>query len=264
MNPTLDLLLHRRTHRSFKKEPITDEHRQLIQQATLRAPTAGNMMFYSVIEVTEQSKLDRLAILCDNQKMIGTAPMVWLFVSDARKWVNYYRQSGSIQTGEKQGIPWRAPGAGDLLLAMSDALIAAQSAVVAAESLGIGSCYIGDILEQHEEIIDLFQLPQYTAVATLVIFGYPKSTEALANPAIRCPIDSIFMENTYKEPQLADLEKAFGKQEQQLRQQKRLPFDNTGTISDYYYFRKHSSDFMQEMNRSSQAIINHWTAPEKI
>jgi nitroreductase len=231
-----------------------------MQKATLRAPTAGNMMFYSVIEVTDQQKLDKLALLCDNQGMIATAPLVWLFLSDVRKWVNYYKESGSVEKGESQNIPWRAPGAGDLLLAMSDALIAAQTAVIAAESLGIGSCYIGDILEQHEQIVELFELPQYTAVATLVIFGYPKNPAPLAYPAVRCPIDSIFMENSYTEAHLSDLERAFGLQEQRLKKQGILPFENTGTISDYYYFKKHTSDFMEEMNRSSQAIIDHWLA----
>ena len=38
-------------------------------------------------------------------------------------------------------------GVGDLFLAMSDACIAAQNAVIAAQSLGIGSCYIGDIMD---------------------------------------------------------------------------------------------------------------------
>ena len=36
---------------------------------------------------------------------------------------------------------------GDLMLAVTDTAIAAQNAVVAAESFGIGSCYIGDIME---------------------------------------------------------------------------------------------------------------------
>jgi nitroreductase len=260
MNPTLELLTTRRTHRAFTSEPISADHLDLMKEATLRAPTAGNMMFYSVIEVTDRSKKDRLAVLCDNQPMIATAPVVWLFLSDARKWVNYYHESGSVAKGLERGIRWRAPGAGDLLLAMSDALIAAQSAVIAAESLGIGSCYIGDILEQHEQIKELFDLPQYVAVATLLIFGYPKNPNPLAHGAIRCPAKTIFMSDRYAEPHLDDLKRAFGAQEEQLRQQGRLPFDNTGTIADYYYFRKHSSDFMEEMNRSSREIINDWIA----
>ena len=47
------------------------------------------------------------------------------------------------------------------MLAITDTAIAAQNAVVAAESLGIGSCYIGDIMENCEEQRRLLQLPEY-------------------------------------------------------------------------------------------------------
>jgi FMN reductase (NADPH) len=260
MNTVIEVLSKRRSHRAFSQEAIATEDLASLKQATLRAPTAGNMMFYSVIEVTNQNLKEQLAVLCDNQPMIAKAPLVWLFLSDVRKWVDYYHKSGSVSKGTAKGITWRTPGAGDLLLAMSDALIAAQNAVVAAESLGIGSCYIGDILENHERIVQLFQLPRYTAVATLVIFGYPKSQEALANESLRCPSEAIFMENQYHTATLEELQQAYSAHEQRLREQNRLPFDNTGTIADFYYFKKHESEFMEEMNRSSKALIDSWLA----
>ncbi len=40
-------------------------------------------------------------------------------------------------------------------------MVAAQTAVTAAESLGLGSCYIGDIMENYEEHKRLFDLPDY-------------------------------------------------------------------------------------------------------
>ena len=49
------------------------------------------------------------------------------------------------------GCDPRRPGEGDLLLATADAAIAAQNAVTAAWSLGIGSCYIGDVMENCEK-----------------------------------------------------------------------------------------------------------------
>jgi len=38
-------------------------------------------------------------------------------------------------------------------------LIAAQNTVVAAESLGVGSCYIGDILEFTQIIVNSLKIP---------------------------------------------------------------------------------------------------------
>lgn len=258
MNSTLDLLLQRRTHRSFKDEPIKEEDLKILKEATLRAPTAGNMMFYSVLEITDQDKRDKLAILCDNQSFIATAPLVWVFVSDVQKWVNYYRESGSVAKGSEMGIEERKIGLGDLFLANSDALIAAQTAVIAAEALQIGSCYIGDVLEEYEKIKKLLDLPKHAVVTTLLVFGYPKNPNPLEQKSIRCPASSIFMENGYKEPHLKELQIAFGKQEEHLRKQKRLPFDNSGTISDFYYFRKHNSPFMEEMNRSVGQLVEKW------
>ena len=70
-----------------------------------------------------------------------------LFVADYQKWMDLFAAPGSTRwTACRRGHP----GVGDLLLACCDALIAAQNAAIAAESLGIGSCYIGDIMEQAE------------------------------------------------------------------------------------------------------------------
>ena len=59
-------------------------------------------------------------------------------------------------------------------MACNDAVIAAQNAVVAAESLGIGSCYIGDIMELGETHAELLQLPRYTFPAAMLCLGRPK------------------------------------------------------------------------------------------
>lgn len=61
----------------------------------------------------------------------------------------------------------------NLMLASCDAFIAAQNSVIAAESLGLGSCYIGDIMENYEIHQEMFNLPEYTFPITMLCFGYP-------------------------------------------------------------------------------------------
>ena len=112
----------------------------------MRAPTAGNLMLYSVIEVADPALKARLAETCDHQPFIARAPLVLVFVADLQKWVDRFAAAGCERL---EGLPPKSePGMGDFVLACCDALIAAQNAVVAAESLGIGSCYIGDIVER--------------------------------------------------------------------------------------------------------------------
>ncbi len=261
-NEVIDVLMKRRSIRSFEDRQIPFDIIEVMKKATLRAPTAGNQVFYSVIEVMDQERKEKLAVLCDNQPMIAKAPLVWLFVADVDKWKRYYRESGAVEHGREQGIEEPETGLGEFLLATDDALIAAQNAVIAAESFGIGSCYIGDILENHEKIISLFNLPPHVAVATLLIFGYPKSKKALPTPSIRPPSDAVFMTDTYTPYTLEKLQYTYGKQEEDARAKKKLPFDNTGSLAEEYYFRKHTSDFLKEMNRSSNLIIQRWKEGE--
>ena len=86
MNPVMDVLLKRKSVRAYEEREISPEVRAEILQATLRAPTAGNMMLYSILDVTDQSIKDRLAVTCDNQPFIARAPMVWIFLADYQRW----------------------------------------------------------------------------------------------------------------------------------------------------------------------------------
>lgn len=258
MNETLQILQKRRSVRAFSDTALTKEQVSLIKEATLRAPTAGNMALYSVIEVHDQEKKEQLAKLCDNQSMIAKAPLVWVFLADMQKWVTYFIEGGSKEKGEKEGLAtWRAPGLGDLHLCLQDAIIAAQNAVVAAESLGIGSCYIGDIIENFEGVRDLLNLDHYTVPACMLIFGNPKGGP-VGKQSPRCPQETVFMQDRYESPTLEQLQYAFSEHEKGRRDSKILPFKNTGSIADHYYFKKHTSDFMHEMNRSTKVMFEHW------
>ena len=59
------------------------------------------------------------------------------------------------------------------MLAVTDCVIAAQNAVTAADSLGLGSCYIGDIMERCEFHRELLNLPDYVFPAVMLVIGAP-------------------------------------------------------------------------------------------
>lgn len=264
MKDTLTVIHNRRSIRAYADRPISEDDVAALKEATLRAPSAGNMLYYSVIEAKDQQVKDKLAVYCDNQPMIAKAPLVWVFLADTQKWVNYFKEGGSVARGERENTAtWRKPGLGDMHLCMQDAIIAAQTAVLAAETMGIGSCYIGDIIEHYEEVRDLLDLKQYTIPACMVIFGYPKNPDNKIALKKRCPASSVFMTDRYTEPHLPELRQAYGELENDLRLHNRLPFDNAGSIADFYYFRKYASDFMEEMNRSTKVFMERWDGPEE-
>ncbi|MDD4083802.1 MAG: nitroreductase family protein [Sphaerochaetaceae bacterium] len=258
MNNTLTLIKNRRSLRSFSDRKIENDKLEELKKATLQAPTAGAMMLYSIIEIKDQLLKDKLSVLCDNQEMISKAPLVWIYLADSQKWENFYKESGAIERGKQKGIDFRSLGLGDMHLSMQDAIIAAQTTVTVAESLGLGSCYIGDIIENNEIVRPLLNLKKHTIISCMLIMGYPKNENRNIKPGIRCPEKYIFMEDEYKEPHLQEMSNAFKEIEESLRKQNSLPYGNKGTIADYYYLKKHSSSFMKNMNKSAEDFILNW------
>ena len=70
MNDTLKTIDERRSTRQYLDKEISKEHKEIILNAAINAPTAGNMLLYSIIDVTDKEKKDRLSVLCDNQPFI--------------------------------------------------------------------------------------------------------------------------------------------------------------------------------------------------
>ena len=127
MTNTIKELFERKSVRVFTEKAIAPEIKTGILLAAAQAPTAGNQQLYTILDITDQALKDQLAESCDHQPFIAKAPMVLIFCADCQKWYDAF--------ASQQCAP-RKPGAGDFMLAVSDAVIAAQNAVCAAESLG--------------------------------------------------------------------------------------------------------------------------------
>ncbi|MCL2881322.1 MAG: nitroreductase family protein [Coriobacteriia bacterium] len=247
-NPTLEVINQRASTRSFLQEPLTQAEKDTIVNAAFRAPTACNLMAYSLIEIDDQAIKDRLAHTCDNQPMIAKAPYVLLFVADYQKWVDLYHHSHV----EDLDADWHDPGIGNLLFCFADAFIAAQNAVIAAESMGIGSCYVGDVLEKGEEHARLFNLPRYAMPAALVIFGRPK-VEVSPRPR---ETTYVLQKNRYH--RLTDEELA---RKASLLGATFAPHGFKPEIADYpqnEYLQKYAVDFVKELERSVRWWLDRW------
>ena len=251
-NETLDLINNRASTRTFTDEPLSQDEKDAIVNAAFRAPTACNLMSYSIIEVDDRAIKDRLVVTCDNQPMIAKAPFVLLFVADYQKWMDLY----SFSNIEELGLEPREPGENEMLLGVWDALIAAQNAVIAAESLGIGSCYVGDIMENGEEHARVFNLPRYTLPIVMVIFGRsPRPVETRERQT-----DFMLMQNRYHRLNDGELQ-----QVSDSLTAKFAPHGFHPPITNYpqsIYAKNFSSAFMAEMRRSIQWWVKRWMEGE--
>ncbi len=215
-------------------------------------------MLYSIIEVHAQHIKDSLVKTCDNQPFIARAPLVWLFLADYQRWFDYFLASGVEQFCEQKKTPMRKPEEGDLFLACCDALIAAQTAVIAAESLGLGSCYIGDIMENYEAQRDLFALPKYVFPICLVCFGYPTRQQMARQQTARFQKKFILFEDQYRRLSDEEFDEMFREnQAQTFRGRQELA--GARNIGQLTYNRKFNADFSKEMSRSVRAILKNWS-----
>lgn len=293
-NPVLDCIERRTSTRAFSDEPVTAAERQAILHAAGRAPSAGAMMFYSIVSVDDPGTRRELCRICDDQPFMLKAPLWLLFVADNRKWLDLYEQVGCYDDPTLANAPERAgyrrPGLGDLLLACEDTMCAAQTAVIAAESLGIGSCYIGDVIERGEELAELLDLPAGTVPLALLVFGHkrpakpgevsvsctvddaPAPGAAPAEPASGVdpapkntphPVLGLHMPERYRMPAPEERAAQIAELDAKFTPHAVANGAPAGERVRKLYHRKHTSDFMAEMNRSAAWWVERWCSCER-
>jgi len=242
MNQTLQQLYDRKSVRVYEDRPVEPEVKQAVLEAALQAPTAGNMALYTILDITDPAIKAKLAKSCDDQPFIATAPMVLIFCADYRRWYDVFcKYETSVRT----------PGMGDLFLAQADAIIAAQNAVVAAQSLGLGSCYIGDIVENFEFHRELLKLPRYVVPAAMLCLGYPTEQQRNRPKPRRFALSDMVHENGYDTTKSADMPRMLAQQTGHSEEQ----------LADWvrrFCKRKWNSDFSREMSRSCTEMVKDW------
>ena len=240
MNEVIRQLYERKSVRSFTDQPIDESIVQEILTAAAMAPTAGNQQLYTILRIENDKLKKQLSESCDHQPFIATGKLVLVFCADCLKWYEAFSCAGCQP---------RLPGPGDLLLAVDDALIAAQNAVVAAQSYGIGSCYIGDIMEKCEVQRSLLGLPEYVFPAALLVFGYPTQQQKDRPKPKRADMRYIVHKDTYHRLDGKELKKML---------LKNCAEEDYDTWIRAFCSRKYNSAFSKEMQRSAAMFLKQF------
>ena len=244
MNEILYSLYDRRSVRAFEDRPVAEEQERMVLDAAAQAPSAGCQQLYTILDITDPAIKERLAETCDHQSFIARAPVVLIFCADCLKWFDAYVEAGCTP---------RQPRAGDLLLAGDDALTAAQNAVVAAQSLGLGSCYIGDIMEQYEEHRRLLKLPAWVFPACMLVLGWPTRQQRERPKPARFAQKHIVHENAYRRMAGPELREMFAG---------RTGGQSFEAWMSAFCRRKYDSDFSREMSRSVEEYLRDFEEEE--
>jgi nitroreductase len=214
------------------------------------------MMMYSIIHVHDQKLKDKLVKTCDNQPLIGKAPLVLLFLADMQRWWDYFMISEVKEKCEQTGKKFQTPQESDLMIACCDALIAAQNSVITAEALGIGSCYIGDIMENYEIHREMFNLPQWVFPITLLCYGYPRGDKNKIPLTTRFPKEHIVFTNQYSRLSNNDFKVMLE------NDPRTITVKEAENLGQQFYFGKLGSDFTKEMRRSVKVALKEWLRVE--
>ncbi len=165
-NETMRLLLERGSCRYFLDKKIPPDDLNLILEAGIRAPTGGNLQPYSIIKIENDDSKRKLTELCGDQQFIAHAPVNLMFCIDwhrIRRWA------------ELEIAPFTATSSfRHFWISFQDTIIAAQNICTAADAMGLGSVYVGTVLECFREIRELLGLPDGVFPVVLLSLGYPK------------------------------------------------------------------------------------------
>lgn len=186
-NETIKNQLNHRSIRKFKNKKLTTDEVNLLIDVARHTATSNFRQSYSIISITDDNLKKQLSEI-GKQKYIAESGHLFVFVADQRR--------NTLITQEKGKEASVQGNAERFLSSFTDALIAAQNVVVAAESLGMGTVYLGSILNDNEKLIELLKLPKYVYPAIGLAVGWIDQ-DPMLKP--RLPREIIHMENEYKD-----------------------------------------------------------------
>jgi nitroreductase len=198
-NETIRLLFERSSCRDFLDKKIPADVLHFVLEAGIHAPTAGNLQPYSIIKIEDTAVKQKLAEMCE-QSFIGKAPVLLLFCIDLHRierWANL------------KVAPFTATSSfRHFWVSFQDVIICAQNICTAADSMGLGSVYIGTVIDMPTDIQAMFKLPKGVFPVVLLCIGYPTTRPM---PRKKLAVDVVVHSERYREIKDQELIAAYEK-----------------------------------------------------
>lgn len=185
INDTIRTQLEHRTIREFTDKVISEDILGQLIQVASRTATSNGLQACSIIRVTDQTIKNSLAEIC-KQEYVARMPELWIFI------VDQYRNGQIANANDCQ-----EDSIGDMdrfFQGFTDACLMAQNVENAAESIGLGTVYLGSILNDPARTTKLLGLPKLTFPVLGIGFGYPNQEPQLKP---RMDMELRMFENKY-------------------------------------------------------------------
>ena len=148
-----EVIRTRRSIRSYKSDPISEDVLDRVLEAVRIAPSGSNRQPWKFIIVSNQGLREKLVDACGNQRFIGEAPVVVVACGYDVK----YNRGGYM--GE--------------MTFLVDVSIAFTHLILAARAEGLGTCWIGAF--SNDKVKKLLDVPVDYDVVAVTPLGYPKN-----------------------------------------------------------------------------------------
>ncbi len=170
-----EVIKTRRSVRSYKPDPVSEEVLMRVLDAARIAPSGSNRQPWKFIIVRDEALKRKIAQHCSHQYFIAEAPIV--IVACGRN--IHYNRGGYM---------------GDLSM-LVDVSIAFTHLILAARAEGLGTCWIGAF--DNEKLKKLLEIPDDVNIVAITPLGYPAKEKAFTPYTSRKKLDEIICYEKY-------------------------------------------------------------------
>ena len=151
-NPVIKAIADRRSVRAYTDVPVEREQIEAILEAGVWAPSGNNLQPWRFVVVTNEELVDKLATLTVYRSWVKTAPCLILVYYDTSK------EDDKVFLLERKHQ--QAMGA------------CIQNMLLASHSLGLGTCWIGEILKQQDKVNQITGVGRPVELTAMITLGY--------------------------------------------------------------------------------------------
>lgn len=162
---TWEAITGRRSVRQFTGEPVSDEQLDRLLEAARWAPSGLNNQPWRFMKLTEGGLIERLSTMTRYRGTVaGAAAVIAVFIDHDEM----YDRTKDLQSA----------GA------------AIQNILLAADDMGLGACWLGEVLNRREDVETLLAVPERMELMAVVALGHPVDRE---RTGVRHPIETFVM-----------------------------------------------------------------------
>jgi nitroreductase len=164
-SPVINAIYERRSIRSFEDTPVSRDLLMVALTAASWAPSGLNNQPWRFAVIWEKESKEALAPLTRYSSLIKSAPvLVAVFLN---------KETSYDYTKDCQAV-------GACL----------QNLLLSFHSLGLGACWIGEILKNGDRVIEVLKLPERLELMAVVAVGHPAHRSAQSH---RRPIEELIL-----------------------------------------------------------------------